>query len=192
MRLVSLIIGISFIILIGFFALPWVVIAIGMSSIPSPPIPEITYGEFPFKLEYSIDGELFQVEDILICCYDGIGMNEGLGKYRKWESSFASGNEMIVLYETVGLNELFHEAETLYQVKNEDDFHTAIYFNPGSASYLMGDEGMPSNFPNAEYIVTNKGDIIKKGVIRAADLLNNYGIILTEWEISSPLINQFN
>ena len=36
-------------------------------TLPNPPIPKITYGEFPFEIVYSVDGEVFQKSDVIIC-----------------------------------------------------------------------------------------------------------------------------
>ena len=47
--------------------LPLFIISIGA---PAPPAPEITYGEFPFRLEYEIEGERFVIEDTLIAEFD--------------------------------------------------------------------------------------------------------------------------
>lgn len=52
---------------------------------PNPPEPQITYGEFLFKLECEINGDKKTVEDTVMREYDGIGWNEGSGKYRKWK-----------------------------------------------------------------------------------------------------------
>ncbi len=48
-------------------------------------------GEFPFCLEYEIKGKRSVIQDTLICEYDGIGINEGQGKYREWKEHLASG-----------------------------------------------------------------------------------------------------
>ena len=65
--------------------LPWMLLYLGIAFSPDPPRPEITRGEFPFRLEYEIDGKRVVIEDTLICEFDGFGMNEGAGKYRKWK-----------------------------------------------------------------------------------------------------------
>ena len=54
------------------FAFPWIVIFIGGWLSPNPPTPEITYGEFPFRLEYRIADEVYVVEDVIVCEYDGV------------------------------------------------------------------------------------------------------------------------
>lgn len=59
--------------------LPWIFLAFGAVLMPNPPSPKFTYGEFPFVLEYAINGERFVVEDTVICKYDGVGLDESQG-----------------------------------------------------------------------------------------------------------------
>lgn len=67
--------------------------------IPNPPEPEITYCEFPFEIVYEIDGEIITINDVYVCQYDGIGANEGSGKYRVWKSYIKStGEENLILF----------------------------------------------------------------------------------------------
>ncbi|MCQ4936305.1 hypothetical protein [Anaerotignum propionicum] len=68
-----------FVIYVTFFH--WVTLYFGISSMPDPPVPKITHGEFPFRLEFEIDGKTVVVEDTLICEYDGVGMDEGRGNF---------------------------------------------------------------------------------------------------------------
>lgn len=86
---------------------------------PAPPLPEITYGEFPFRLEYELNEELHVIEDTLIVEFDGFGMNEGIGRYRRWTSRLASGEDLVLLLEVSDNKQIF-------------------YF-PGPANYYMGD-----------------------------------------------------
>ena len=39
-------------------------------SFDAPPLPKITYGEFPYRLEYEIDNKCYIVEDVLIAEFD--------------------------------------------------------------------------------------------------------------------------
>ncbi len=104
-----------------FVVLPWAMITTEIFFLPYPLKPEIKYGEFPFRLEYEIDGQRKVIEDNLVCEYDGIGMNEGQGKYRKWNERLTSGNQNILLL----------------SVDNSKE----IYYNPGPADYYMDDMG---------------------------------------------------
>ena len=64
-------------IVLGYFSFPWIAIDLHMRLSPDPPMPEITYGEFPFRLVYELNGEQIVIEDIIICEFDGFGMGGG-------------------------------------------------------------------------------------------------------------------
>ncbi|MGG1123680.1 hypothetical protein ABHN05_02385 [Brevibacillus laterosporus] len=92
-----IIVLIVFVAIIAYFTVwPWVMIFLGSSLLSNPPRPEITYGEFPFRLKYEIKGKWSVIQDTLICEYDGIGSNEGQGKYREWKEHLASGKQQIL------------------------------------------------------------------------------------------------
>lgn len=161
--------------IIIYVAWPWMFLITGINSQPNPPQPSITYGEFPFRLEYELNGKRMVIEDTLICEYDGIGSDEGRGKYRKWSQRLASGNESV----------------TLLKVDNS----TEIYYPPGSSDYYMGDlaeyETFNHIFPNAALIET-EGEVTHSGIISADDLLKKYNIKLISWDYTQPIVNSFS
>lgn len=162
-------------IIIAFFTFPWLGMYTGIKLMPNPPRPEIIYGEFPFSLEYEINGQRIVIQDTLICEYDGIGLNEAQGKYRKWKEHLVSGNQKILLLKV--------------------DDSKEIYYDPGNARYYMGDlksnEGYEHNFPNA-MIAEKKGGTISNSIINADELLNKYNIKLISWKYSKPITNNFS
>jgi len=145
---------------------------IGMLFTPNPPLPEIRYGEFPFKLVYETNGEEKIIEDTIICKYDGIGSGSN-GKWRKWKSQLASGNKEVILL----------------KIANKQ----YIYFLVGGPDYYMGD--MPTYatqkfiFPNA--YIYDASQFMKHRTINADELLSEYGIKLISWEPSPPIVNSF-
>ncbi|KJB85749.1 hypothetical protein AZ66_22830 [Paenibacillus sp. E194] len=155
---------------------PWLMIFIGNFLLPSPSRPEVTYAEFPFRLEYEINGKRIVIKDTLICEYDGIGVDEGRGKYRKWKEHLASGNQNILLLKVNDTKE--------------------IYYYPGSAQYYMGDmnEGVTytQSFPNARYFEKYADGSTRDGIIRADELLNKYNIKLISWDYTQPIKNNFS
>ncbi|WP_145051483.1 hypothetical protein [Paenibacillus xylanexedens] len=157
-----------------FLSLPWLLIFIGLKTLPDPPLPKVKYGEFPFRLEYDIDGQRRVIQDTLIVEYDGIGMNEGNGKFRKWEQRLKSGKENI----------------TLLKVNNSFE----IYYPPGSARYYMDDledyVEYKHSFPDAEFIERD-GEITRYGIVYAEELLDKYQIKLISWEHTQPIENSF-
>jgi hypothetical protein len=85
-------------VVLAFLTLPWIIIGVGVWLSPDPPEPEIRYGEFPFEIVYKLDGELYTIHDVLVCEYDGIDANEGVGKYIQWKGYIkGTGEEQIVL-----------------------------------------------------------------------------------------------
>lgn len=161
--------------IIVLFAFPWIAIYIDLQLLPNPPRPKITYGEFPFRLEYEINGKIIVVKDTLICEYDGVGINEGEGKYRKWKERLASGNKKVVLLKINDSKE--------------------IYYDPGDASYYMGDlmpdEEYTPDFPDAG-ILERQGGIQNDSTISADELLKRYNIKLISWNYSKPIKNNFS
>ena len=159
--------------IVAYLAWPWLLLFIGIQLGTTPPRPEITYGEFPFRLEYEINGERQVIQDTLICEFDGFGADEGRGKYRKWKDRLASGNERI----------------TLLKVDNNKE----IEFVPGSAEYYMGDSDNgrgDSSFPNAVYFEKDSNGT-KSGGVEAKELLDKYHIKLISWNPSPPIKNNF-
>lgn len=167
---------------------PWAQLALGISLLPNPSKPEIRYGEFPFRLVYELDGETKAIEDTLICEYDGIGMNEGIGKFRKWKVHFASGNENIGLLkvkDALGIASVAKKTVT-----------QEIYYDLGPAWYYMGDyeleNGYKQIFPNASFSEQYQDGSGAYGIIQADELLKNYNIKLISWDSTEPIKNRFS
>lgn len=150
---------------------------------PYLPVPEITYAEFPFALEYEVDGVFHKYEDILICQYNGEDMNMGSGKkQRSWTACYKSGNQQIVLY----------------QDENIDIFLFPCVPNSGderrTAAILMGDSEIDysqlTEFPDALYKSPSVN--YKNGKwISAEELLSKYKIRLISWKCAEPIKNTF-
>lgn len=172
-KLVGVVLIVIGLVVFSIIALPWIILCFGGLSMPNLASPEITYGEFPFILEYEVNGERFVVKDSVFCEYVGTGWNEGQGKIRKWKHSLSSGNERISLVIT--------------------DDGKEIYYDPGPAWYYMGDSDGASyshSFPNASFIEKD-GRFTVRGVIKEKELLDKYSIKLINWEFTQPLENNF-
>lgn len=191
MKTLWLVLGIPLLALtfIAYLAWPWILLFIGIHSQPNPAQPSITYGEFPFRLEYEINGERKVIQDTLICEFDGFGANEGNGKYRKWKNSLASGNSF---------------RELLLESNGEE----GISYYPGIAQYFMGDLGQHDEYQQFiadSIIIERMGKIIKKDgrvfesdgetstqYSNANELLDSYNIKLISWESTPPIKNTFS
>lgn len=154
-------------ILVTLVSLPWVLMFFFSIFEPNPPVPAITYGEFPFKLEYRIGDETFIVEDVIICEYDGIRWNEGNGKYRAWKESFKCSGEEHLLILT--------------------DKDIKVFCNVGKAEYYMGDlkYSVSEEHVPVFYYISNQGS----GSARA--MIDKYDIELINWQLSKPIKNVF-
>lgn len=132
-------------------------------TVSEPPPPQITYGEFPFALVYEINGEEKVIEDTLICEYAGVEwVGDFVESYRKWKTSFKSGNERIVLLNI--------------------DEKNILYFLPGSAGYYMGEyangERDMSHSVYRNNIEENPHYAYLGDPVSPEDLFNLYGIRL--------------
>ena len=158
-------------VLVLIFAGPWLFIFIGGMLSPAPPKPAITYGEFPFKLVYELNGEEITVEDTVICEFDGFGWNEGSGKHREWKRWLASNPKEDIL---------------LIDETNE------IYVNIGSPEYYMGEEGdYTLNFWVFRIEIPPNGKV-RWDILESEDeLFKIYGIRIISYEFSDPIVNSF-
>ena len=89
-KIIMVIVALILVCVIGvlIIASPWIMLAVGLWMSSAPPKPEITYGEFDFKLVYEIDGEIQTIEDTIICEFDGFNIDEVNGKTRRWKEEF--------------------------------------------------------------------------------------------------------
>jgi len=141
-------------------------------AFPNPPHPTITYGEFPFRLEYEINGERIIVEDTIICKFDGFEKT-ATGSFRKWKSHLASNkneNAVLVIVEK--------------RVK--------IYCSVGGAKYYMNDEGMfPAERPFAPRFFLVNSSSHDTMVYKIADFIEKYKLKIVDFELSEPIVNTF-
>jgi len=137
----------------------------------SVPTPEITYGEFPFWLEYTIDGKTIIVEDVFIAEFQGFNWNLGLGGHRVWSGWIeSSGEEMVFILE---------------------DGSKRIYATVGGARYYMGDWHQTDEPFTPRIIVVISDD--RGGTLTSGreELFEEYDIELISWELSPPIVNSF-
>ena len=158
---------------------------------PAPPTPEVTYGEFPFRLEYEIDGVRFIIEDTLVTRYTRSGAQVMIDPaFRIWETSYLDGSWV---YEEKG------RRRGSTRLKETDD--VIIRFHSGHGSYFMDDwtygwfgarsernafrywrQGISFDFYDND--IENFFLTIDQNV---ADVLYEYGIILIDWWYAPPM-----
>jgi hypothetical protein len=152
-----------------FFALP----IIYAWFTPKPPLPEITYGEFPFRIEYQVGEDYFVIEDTVICEFEGFVFN-GASRLRSWREYLASSGESDVILSIVNSTKM-------------------VCCDARSADYYMGDNAYYSGaFPPSTLLKELSGNKWKvTSSISAETLLSEYGIKLINWEFSDPIENTF-
>ncbi len=151
----------------------------GLFSSLDPDMPKITYGEFPFTLIYEIDGETITIEDTLVIRYRGIGANEGVGKYNKWDRYLKSN----------GVEGYIRQNVILFRGLLENGNSATIYLELGSCEYYMG---LQEDMLYYYYLDIKPGDIViltheYNGPINEEDLNSNYGIKIIKVELSLPI-----
>jgi len=140
---------------------------------PRTSAPEITYGEFPFRIEYELNGQVYIIEDIVIAEFAGFVFSSGsMARERRWTTSLASGRE-----------DLFFKGERERNIR----------FSHGSAQYYMG-EGVTSITGRPHIFISGELGVVMSRRLEfeeAYDVLKEYGITLISWEISEPIVNNF-
>ena len=164
---------------VAYIMYPWIGIEMHTRRLPDPPMPAITYGEFPFRLIYELNGEQIVIEDVIIAEFAGV-RRAGGSATRIWTRRLASGNSILTLLEI-------------------DDVY-AIGINPGrSAAFYMGDPYMSNvrlTFPSDEtvnptFIFNMKDGSMSTSIISESELFEIHGIRIISWEPSPPIVNSF-
>ena len=174
---------IAVVVVLAVALLIWIVMVFvgfgGLNFLPSKTLgspPEIQRAEFPFKLEYEINGNITVVEDVLIGEFVRNNYNMGLGKVeRVWKARLESESEHISLYKD-------NEIEIYYQ-PTED---------PNIIGTFMGEDTVMSverlmSYPITLYIREGKNERFTS----VEELNNTYNIRLISWEIAPPIQNSF-
>ena len=136
--------------------------------------PQITYGEFPLKITYEIDGEIFVYEDVYICEYNGIYNDWGTYQ-RSWKGYLKSTKK-----------------EDIVLLKDGD---LTLLCAIGTAEYYMDDTevnyGTPYTPPVLVQEIYDSNDKTTLTGIADEAVLEKYKIRLISWELSEPIENSF-
>ena len=134
-----------------------------------PQRPQIIYGEFPFCVEYEIDGERIVVSDTVICEYNGVNYGSN-GAKRNWIKRLSKrGTEDLLLL---------------------SEENKKIYCTVGDADYYMGDSEETKFIPvlyieeyDSELKMTTHKSYIEKD--------EKHKIKLLSFEFAEPIVNSF-
>lgn len=156
------------------------------SLTPNPPKPEITYGEFPISITYEIEGEIQEIQDTIVCEFDGFENLGSAGKYRKWKAYVKStGNKMVTLYD-LRLNADFTEW---------GNQALELCFDPGNAEYYMGDVGNRQRSGSlgkwVDYLYITPDGKTGYSSFELDEAWERYKFKLISWDLSPPIQNSF-
>lgn len=141
-------------------------------------MPEITYGEFPFSLEYEIDEERILIEDTVIA--------EFIGSFRGNVTTQPRRSWSIKLLNNSGELKAFHYEFLI--IESED---VTITLSSGSAGYFMNDGGSKPQLTVRDRIAGFM-HFSHYDLEEARKILAEYGITLINWEYAPPIRNFFN
>lgn len=148
---------------------------VGHSFQGNPPKPEYTYGEFPFHLEYEINGQRLIVDDKVIVEFDGFGFEGGIGsdKTTKWKpQTLASGNEEVILFED-------GESVRIYLAIRDEDYNMDDWIDYSEYNYVFPSVIKEEKLGRGNYATS----------LSENDLINNYKIRLIDFKYGEPLRN---
>ena len=174
-------------VIVGVITLPWTIIHLSGLMLPTPPAPQNTYGEFPFRIVYEIGDERFEIEDVLICEYLGRNRESFTGRELKWDIRLLSGNQVgdgLMSFLLGSATEWKYGGSSIKLLANVDTgkgFLGGIYIDIGSAQYYLG------------YFVLdgyNPGMVFNNsiGILDKDTLWEKYKIRIIETFFSEPMI----
>lgn len=163
--------------------------------------PQITEQEFHFRVEYTVNGETFTLEDSVVCRYAGLVRNRGHAspsEVRSWEETLKSTGEQ------------FRDAVVLEQyqsksaIKDRINSYAVVYLSFGRAEYYMGErtgsrqvfeysETAKPGFYYYERYTDHSGRLSRHELTRLSEdqCRELFGIEITGFSFPPPIQNTF-
>ena len=162
----------------------------GIGALTHESKPKIKYGEFPFRLEYEINGEQKLIEDTIICEFDGFETVSIGEKSRKWKTYLKNEKEMTS-------NQII-----LLDLQNDDIYDELgrkvlnLYFFGGNGHYYMNDNSDTSvsdaqDFSHIAYSYKALDETVGHSTFKAQEAFDRFKIKLISWEAAPPIQNTF-
>ncbi len=155
------------------------------------PAPQITEGEFPFVLEYELNGERYLIEDTVLCSFDDYDHSNSFSfKYsRSWRAWLKSKDEAKVV-----LLDLGNDAESKL-TKGRINTESKVNLFYGFGGYYLGDPNEANGAPCINYIenykISEKETMIDRTALTVEELEEYFGIRIIRFEFSDPIENIF-
>lgn len=147
------------------------------------PKPEITYGEFPFRLVYKLNGEEHVVEDTVVCKYKRSKFDFETGIHHVWKTTLASDSKRdAVLILKDGTKSIYcYVGEAEYYMGDKDGYYGATPFVP-----RVYETDLIPRFEIEAFLM------IKMQTVSQEEILEKYNIEIISWEFSDPIKNEFS
>ena len=150
--------------------------------------PKIETKEFPFVVEYEMNGERFVIEDSVVCEFDGYDLSvPSINKPRKWEEYLKSGEEekcLIIKQENTN--------SSIKKNRHNEWANLGLFY--GCAEYYMGDpsaRSLVTKYPQFIYYETYKNHYNWGTKLSEKELEKYFGIKVIKFEFSEPIKNEF-
>lgn len=154
--------------------------------------PKITEGEFPFVVEYEMNGEIYLIEDTVVCSFDGYDMSNEFSfiNTRTWHQYLKSGQEE---------RRLFIEFEPNTEsvlTKGRINTESRLILNYGFGGYYLGDPHYKTKKPCINYVETykasEKASYSMHTEMSEKQLEEYFGIKIIRFQFSKPIKNIFD
>lgn len=158
---------------------------------PNPPSPEIEYGEFDFKMTYSVDGKLKEVSDTIVCEFKGFEVIAlGDSKSRVWSENIKNVNS----YELFHFRDYERDAsERTYSsicIENIGDYKVILHLP--QAEWFLGEPDYPDISEMPIIQVYNTKTRYYLDPTQSDEFLEEYKIEILDWHCDNAIKNEFN
>jgi len=167
--------------------------------LPNPPRPEITYAEFPFRIEIEHDGERLVFEDTIICEFAGFTTTGGIGgnfrRQRNWRSRFASGSGYTTTWPSMDMLITdyvvirFHSGDPAYFMdRHWSEIEHGVTGSPSPPSIFVDNLAMRAR---GEFSFAFHNLTWDRGQERLVEALEYFGIEVISIEMAPRIDNAF-
>lgn len=154
---------------------------------PNPPKPKIKYGEFKFKMTYSINGKLKEISDAVVCEFKGFEVRSiGDSKKRVWSENIKNDN----LYELFHFRDDERKENSAICVENIGDYKVILHL--AEAEWFLGEPdyvGVP-DMPQIQVYDTKTEYYLEP--MQSDKFLKEHNFEVVEWFCDNAVKNTFN
>ncbi|HCL01412.1 MAG TPA: hypothetical protein DHW61_03200 [Lachnoclostridium phytofermentans] len=152
--------------------------------------PTIVNGEFPIHFTYELNGNIYDIEDTVICEFSGFDVSGGFGKMRTWDEYLKSGTNRISILTAKNVHSVLDSARV--------DTEIEIFLDYGQGDYYMDDPNASSlthGKPHVCYVETYDASPKERHHYATAltdkQLQEYFGIKIINFTFSPPIDNTF-